>query len=367
MTDTKKKIRVGIVGAGNCCSSLIQGLSYYSEEKPGLTSFNLVGYTPNDIDIVGALDINANKIGKPLTEAIFEYPNCARVFQKTFREGLSPIVEQNRILDGLAETTKNVIPLEVQEPNDSVIANWIRNNNIEIVINYLPVGSQKATEDIAEACLETGASLLNCIPIFIVSKPEWEKRFREKNIPCVGDDMKSQFGASILSQVLQECAYDRGMDVKVHTQVNHGGNMDFLNMKDTTRLTTKKISKENVIKSQLKLRGIDVDSCSIFAGPAVYLENLKDTKVAYLDISMRGFGDAEVTLNCRLEVQDSENSAGVVIDAIRYLKAARDMGMGGALDFTCSLTQKTPPVDLTFESSLKKAKEFTELYTNFKK
>jgi myo-inositol-1-phosphate synthase len=255
------------------------------------------------------------------------------------------------VLDGVSDymqeqPEKYGFRVSNEEPVD--VVQILKDTKAEILLNYLPVGSQQATEYYAQCCIDANVSLLNCIPVFIASDPVWEKKFRDAGIPIIGDDMRSQVGASILSQVLQELAFDRGAVVDFHQQLNIGGNTDFNNMMVQTRLASKKKSKENVIRAQNDLRGIPVDPESLFAGPSTFIPYLKDNKIAYLNLRLRGFGDAPITIDCKLSVQDSENSAGVVIDAIRYLRVARELGVIGALRGPSAWTQKTPPQQMQY-------------------
>lgn len=359
-------IKVAIVGIGNCCSALYQGLHYYQEkgEKTTLMSPDIGGYTIDDIEVVAAFDVDSRKVGFPVGEAIFHPPNNARVFQSEVAPG--PVVKKNKILDGvsqymLEQEESRGFRVSPEQPEMDIVEE-LSQSGAEILINYLPVGSQQATEYLAEACLETGVSLLNCIPVFIASNPKWEKRFLDANIPIIGDDMKSLFGASILSQLYQELAFSRGVGVKFHQQINIGGNTDFNNMMEQTRLASKKKSKENVITSQNEIHDVAVEKDSIFAGPSTFIPYLKDNKVAHFRIEMEGFGGCEITLDTKLSVQDSENSAGVVVDAIRYLKVARELELKGALKGPSAWTQKTPPVQLSSEE----AKSECELLANRK-
>jgi myo-inositol-1-phosphate synthase len=242
------------------------------------------------------------------------------------------------------------------KPVDIVKA--LKDSGADILINYLPVGSQKATEFYAQAAIDAGIAFLNCIPVFIASDPKWEQKFIDAGLPIVGDDMRSQLGASVFSQVIQELAFDRGMHVDFHQQLNIGGNTDFNNMMVQSRLASKKKSKENVIRAQNDIRGIPVPKHSLFAGPSTYLPYLRDNKVAYLNVRMRGFGDAEVVIDAKLSVQDSENSAGVVIDAIRYLKVAHEMGVVGALRGPSAWTQKTPPQQMMYADAKAECEAF---------
>lgn len=342
-----KKINVAVIGAGNCFSSLYQGLEYYkdasAEHIPGIMWADIGGYRPKDIEVVAVFDVDTRKVGKPTSEAIFAAPNCARVFQPDVPAG--PIVQMGPVLDGVSEYMQEQpeeLGFRVAKAKPVDVVKAIKDSGADILINYLPVGSQKATEFYAQAAIDAGVAFLNCIPVFIASNPEWEQKFVDAGLPIIGDDMRSQLGASVLSQVLQELAFDRGMLVDFHQQLNIGGNTDFNNMMVQSRLASKKKSKENVIRAQNDIRGIPVPEHSLFAGPSTYLPYLKDNKVAYFNLRLRGFGDAPVLIDVKLSVQDSENSAGVVIDAIRYLQVARELGVVGSLRGPSAWTQKTP-------------------------
>ena len=351
-----KKIRVAVIGVGNCFSSLYQGLEYYKDHDedilPGIMFSRIGGYHPADIQIVTAFDVDRRKVGRPVGEAIFAKPNCARVFCEDVPDG--PVVLMGPVIDGVSDymqsqPEKYGFRVSNEEPVD--VVQTLINNKVDIVLNYLPVGSQLATEFYAQCCIDAKVAFLNCIPVFIASDPIWEKKFIDAGLPLIGDDMRSQVGASILSQVLQELAFDRGAVVDFHQQLNIGGNTDFNNMMVQTRLASKKKSKENVIRAQNDLRGIPVDPEALFAGPSTFIPYLKDNKVAYLNLRLRGFGDAPITIDCKLSVQDSENSAGVVIDAIRYLKVAKEMGIVGALRGPSAWTQKTPPQQMQYSDA----------------
>lgn len=349
---TKKTIKVAIVGIGNCASSLYQGFAYYKGKKgknvPGLMFADIGGYRLDDIEVVAAFDIDSRKVGKPVGEAIFALPNCARKFAKVPK---GPKVQMGHVLDGvsshmLEQPEDEGFRVAKQKPVD--IVKVLKETKADILINYLPVGSQEASEYYAQCAIDAGVMLLNCIPVFIASDPKWEKKFIDAGLALIGDDMRSALGASIMSQVLQELAFDRGFEVDFHQQINIGGNTDFNNMMVQSRLASKKKSKENVIRAQNEIRGIPVAKNSLFAGPSTYLPYLEDNKVAYFNIRLRGFGDAPVTIDAKLSVQDSENSAGVVVDAIRYLKVAEELGVVGALRGPSAWTQKTPPVQMMY-------------------
>ncbi len=356
MKTQRSSIKVAVIGVGNCFSSLYQGLAYYKknakEDVPGLMFDDIGGYRATDIEVVAAFDVDKRKVGKPLREAIFAKPNCARVFMPKVPDG--PKVKMGQVLDGvsdhmLAQPEDEGFQIAKAKPVDIVKA--LKASKADILINYLPVGSQKATEFYAQVAIDANVAFLNCIPVFIASDPKWEKKFVKAGLPIVGDDMRSAFGASILSQVLQELAFDRGFAVDFHQQINIGGNTDFNNMMVHSRLASKKKSKENVIRAQNDLRGIPVAKHSLFAGPSTYLPYLEDNKVAYFNLRLRGFGNAPVNLDIKLSVQDSENSSGVVIDAIRYLKVARELGVVGALRGPSAWTQKTPPQQMIYSEA----------------
>lgn len=352
-----EKINVALVGVGNCANSLYQGLTYYAgytggKEREGVMQSRIGGYAVDNINVVVAFDVDKRKVGKCFREAMLAKPNCTPTYEPNVPDG--PIVKMGPILDGVPELMKNYPDDEafrVADLKPVDVAQVLTDLKVDILINYLPVGSQKATEYYVEACLTAGVSLLNCIPVFIASNPKWEQKFIDAGIPLVGDDMKSQFGASILSQMLQELAFARGHKVKAHIQRNVGGNTDFLNMMDQNRLKYKKVSKENVIRSQNEIHGVDPASSFLHAGPSEYISYYKDNKVANFRLEMEGFMGAPVILDAQLSVIDSPNSAGVVIDAVRYLKVAREMGIIGALRGPSAFTQKTPPQQLMFSET----------------
>ena len=364
-----KKIKVAVAGVGNCFSSLYQGLEYYKDHDedatggsiPGIMFPRIGGYHPADIEIVAAFDVDRRKVNRPVGEAIFAKPNCARVFCEDVPDG--PIVQMGPVFDGVSDhmqdqPEKYGFRLSNEDPVD--VVKVLKDSGADILLNYMPVGSQEATEFYAQSCIDAGVAFLNCIPVFIASDPVWEQKFVDAGLPLIGDDMRSQVGASILSQVLQELAFDRGAEVDFHQQLNVGGNSDFNNMMVQSRLASKKKSKENVIRAQNDIRGIPVPDESLFAGPSTFIPYLKDNKVAYVNIRLRGFGDAPITIDAKLSVQDSENSAGVVIDAIRYLKVAREMGIVGALRGPSSWTQKTPPQQLPYADAKTECQAFAE-------
>lgn len=371
----KQKIKVGIIGAGNCAKSLVEGVQYYTEHTEatsGMMKFDIGGYKAEDIEFVVGFDIDERKVGLPLGEALKQRPNCAWNIVEEIKS-LAPVFE-SPVIDGYAqlmdrypEANRFLVSEELRNSTDMNRVAWttklerkwkdsiiakLKEFEVEVLVNYLPVGSQKTTEFWAEICLETGISFVNCIPVFIASDPAWEKRFIDAGIPLIGDDMRSQFGASILSQMLQELAFERGHHVSAHIQRNVGGNTDFLNMEDKSRLASKKISKENVIRAQNDIRNISTEDSFLHAGPSEYISYYGDNKVANFRLELEGFGGAPVIFDAQLSVQDSPNSAGVVIDALRYVKVAREMGIVGALRGPSAFTQKTPPQQMMFRDAV---------------
>lgn len=357
-------IRVAIVGVGNCASSLYQGIEYYSKKDPqGLMKSSIGGYEIKDIEVVAAFDVDSRKVGRVFKEAMIALPNCTPMYAdyESLPEG--PVVQMGVVLDGVAPHMVEVSEEEGFRVSDSESVDVVKTlceSGADILINYLPVGSQKATEFYAQCCLDAKIAFMNCIPVFIASNPEWEQKFVDAGLPIVGDDMKSQYGASIFSQMIQELAFARGHKVRCHIQRNIGGNTDFLNMIDQTRLKSKKISKENVIKSQNRIRNVPVDESFLHAGPSEYIRWYKDNKVANFRVEMEGFMGAPVILDAQLSVMDSPNSAGVVIDAIRYLKVAKELGLRGSLRGPSAFTQKSPPLQMTFEDAVSECDALSE-------
>jgi myo-inositol-1-phosphate synthase len=354
---SKDSIKVAIVGVGNCASAIYQGLTYYKNHTgdniPGVMFANIGGYELKDIDVVAAFDVDERKVGLPIGQAIFEEPNCARIFAKDVPDG--PVVQMGQVLDGVSDYMQNEredrgFRVAGKKPVD--VVKVLKDSGAQILINYLPVGSQKATEFYMQAAIDANVAVVNCIPVFIASDPKWEQKFIDAKLPIIGDDMRSQVGASVLSQMLQELAFDRGAEVDFHQQINIGGNTDFNNMMVQSRLESKKKSKENVIRAQNDIRDIPLPKDSLFAGPSTFIPYLEDNKVAYLNIRLRGFGDAPITIDAKLSVQDSENSAGVVVDAIRYLQVAREMGMIGTINGPSAFTQKSPKYQMKFKDAM---------------
>jgi len=340
-----KKIRVAIVGVGNCASSLVQGVHYYKDAKdtdrvPGLMHVNLGGYHIRDIEFVAAFDVVDTKVGKDLSEAIFAYPNNTIKFCDVPKMGVK--VSRGMTHDGLGKYLSQILT-KAPGPTDDIVG-ILKATQTDVVINYLPVGSEMATKWYVEQILEAGCALVNCIPVFIAREQYWQKRFEERGLPVIGDDIKSQVGATILHRVLTNLFLDRGMPIEHTYQLNVGGNTDFLNMLERERLSSKKESKTNAVKSQIERRGRSISANDIHVGSSDYVPWLHDNKVCYLRVEGRHFGDVPMNLECRLSVEDSPNSAGVVIDAIRIAKLALLAKMSGSLDGPSAYFMKSPHI-----------------------
>jgi myo-inositol-1-phosphate synthase len=365
------EIRLAIAGLGNCASSLIQGIHYYARSMSdpseddatvGLLHPALGGYAPGDIRLVAAIDIDARKVGRPVHEAVFAPPNNTKTFYSDFTYDDVPVT-MGGVLDGVSEHMqaypehRRFVVADRPEASRADVERLLRDSGAEILMCYLPVGSQKATEFYAECCLSTGVSLINCIPIFIVSDPAWAGRFRRAGIPCVGDDVKAQVGATIVHRVLARLMRDRGVEIDATYQLNTGGNTDFLNMLNQVRLETKRISKTEAVQSQLD---VPLPPEQVHIGPSDYVPWQKDNKVCFLRIEGRGFGGVPMNLELRLSVEDSPNSAGETIDAIRCCKLARERGLAGPLDAVCAYTMKHPPTQYTDSRAYQMLEEFIE-------
>jgi len=338
------EIRVGIVGVGNCASALVQGVEYYKNvpdeaEVPGLMHVNFGGYHVRDIKFVAAFEVNKHKIGKDLAEAIWVEPNCCAKFAEVPKIGVK--VLPGPILDGVAPHMKEPFhAYDEKETKPADVAEALREAEADVLVNFIPVGSNKATRAYAEACLMAKCALANCIPEFIASDPAWAKRFERAGLPVAGDDIKSQLGATILHRNLIKLCVDRGIQVDETYQLNLGGDTDFLNMTVEERLHTKRISKTEAVTSLLPYK------VPTRIGPSDYVPFLGDKKICYIFINGRKFGNRPVTMTAKLEVEDSPNSAGVVIDVIRALKLALDRGVGGPLTSISSYAFKHPPVQV---------------------
>jgi myo-inositol-1-phosphate synthase len=345
------EIRLAIAGVGNCASSLVQGIHYYAAQFArgdhsglGLAHPILGGYAPGDIRVVAAIDVDARKVGKPLHEALLAKPNCTKVFYDDFTCD-DVIVQMGNVADGVADHMSNYPEdksfrlAEQDSASAEDIQKLLTDSGAEILVNFLPVGSQKAAEFYAECCLATGVSLVNCIPVFICSDGTWAKRFEDAGICCVGDDIKAQVGATITHRVLARMMVERGAKIDATYQLNTGGNTDFLNMKEQQRLGSKKISKTEAVQSQLD---VPLPANQVHIGPADYVPWQNDNKVCFLRLEGRGFGGVPMNMELRLSVEDSPNSAGESIDAIRCCKLGRDRKLAGPLKAVSAYTMKHP-------------------------
>ncbi|MBY8981341.1 MAG: inositol-3-phosphate synthase [Candidatus Lokiarchaeota archaeon] len=358
------KIKIGIVGIGNCASSLIQGIEYYKKKERdnsiGLMHWNIGGYIPLDIEVVCGFDIDSRKVGKDISQAIFEFPNCCNFFCNNIPYK-NVIVKMGKILDSVAphmkyhdEKLSFVISEEIEASKNQIIEE-LNKSKCEILINFLPVGSENASKFYAECALEANIGLINCIPVFIASDPIWAKKFEELNLPIIGDDIKSQMGATIIHRVLTNLFKKRGVKLNRTYQLNTGGNTDFLNMLDRTRLISKKTSKTEAVQSQMPIRLKDEN---IHIGPSDWVPWQKDNKICFIRMEGNIFGEIPIDLELRLSVQDSPNSAGVVIDAIRCMKLALDRNEGGLLYSPSAFFMKHPPLQLTDEDAYKLTEDF---------
>jgi myo-inositol-1-phosphate synthase len=358
------KIKVAIIGVGNCASSLIQGIHYYQDKSEkdaiGLMNWDIAGYKPFDVGVVAAFDIDSRKVGKDVNQAIFSAPNCTTVFQQDIPDSGTK-VSMGCVLDGVSEhmagyDEKATFKIAgVEEATQEDVVKQLTQSGAEILINYLPVGSQKATEFYAECALEAGVGFINCIPVFIASSPKWADRFKEKNLPIIGDDIKAQFGATIAHRILADIFRKRGVKLERTYQINTGGNTDFLNMLNRERLDSKKISKTEAVQSVAAER---LDPENIHIGPSDYVPWQKDNKVCFLRMEGKLFGGVPMNLEMRLSVEDSPNSAGVAIDSIRCMKVALDRGEGGILYGPSAYFKKHPPKQYTDDQAHKMTQEF---------
>lgn len=347
-SDLMKRVNVAIAGVGNCSSSLIQGLFYYKdagsgdELVPGLMHNTLGGYRIADIKPVAAFDVDDRKVGKDLSEAIFAKPNCTTVFHRDVPK-LGVEVKKGPVLDGVAvhmheHPEDRTFVLSRGTPID--VAKELSDSEAEILINYMPVGSEEATKFYAQTALDAGCAFVNCMPAFIASRPIWAKKFEERRLPICGDDIKSQVGATIVHRTLAKLFADRGLKINSSYQLNVGGNTDFSNMLARDRLKSKKISKTQAVQSILPVK---IDPYNLHISPSDYVPWLRDKKLCFLRIEGKKFGNVPINIEVRLEVEDSPNSAGVVIDAIRAAKLGLDRGIGGPLTSISAYTMKSPP------------------------
>ncbi len=358
------KIKIAIVGVGNCASSLIQGIYYYrlksEKDAIGLMNWDIGGYKPYDIEVTAAFDVDKRKVGQDVHNAIFAKPNCTAIFC----DDIPPAgvkVNMGKILDGFSqhmneyEEELTFVLADEKEPNKDQVVKILKDSGAEILINYLPVGSQKATEFYAECALEAGVGFINCIPVFIASNPEWAKRFEMKNLPIIGDDIKAQFGATITHRILTDFFKKRGVKLERTYQINTGGNTDFLNMLEKKRLDSKKISKTEAVQSVTAER---LHDRNVHIGPSDYVPWQKDNKVCFLRMEGKLFGDVPMNIELRLSVEDSPNSAGVAIDSIRCCKIALDRGEGGILYGPSAFFKKHPPKQYSDDEAYQLTQQF---------
>lgn len=360
---SNNKIRIAIVGVGNCASALMQGLIYYTqhEDSTGLIHTKIGPWHSSHIEIVAAFDIDKRKVGFQLHEAVFAKPNCAHVFQAELPAS-NVRVQMGPVLDSYAEHMSDypddqAFRLSTEAPVD--VAHVLSVTGANVLLCYLPVGSEEAVQYYAQACLDARVAMINCVPVFIASNPIWAQRFVNADVPIIGDDIKSQLGATIVHRNLAKLFSDRGIKVNYTYQLNTGGNTDFLNMLERKRLISKKISKSESVQSQFGERLNDSD---LHIGPSDYIPWQKDNKVCFLRMEGKGFGGNSIELEMRLSVQDSPNSAGVVIDAIRCAKLALDMGMSGPIEPVCAAYMKTPPKQMSDNIAIQLTEEFIRVY-----
>jgi len=350
------KIKVAIIGVGNCASSLVQGVYYYrkaeeNESIPGLMHINLGEYHIGDIEFVAAFDIARNKVGKDLARAIYTPPNNTFKFCQVPTTGIK--VERGMTHDGVGKYLSEIV---IKAPGSTAdIVTILKEREVDVVVNFLPVGSEEATKWYIEQVLTAGCGFVNCIPVFIAREKYWQNRFTERGLPIIGDDIKSQVGATITHRVLANLFRDRGVKLERTYQLNFGGNTDFLNMLERERLTSKKISKTEAVTSQLDFK---IDPDNIHVGPSDYVPWLGDRKFCYIQMEGRTFGDVPLKVELKLEVWDSPNSAGVVVDAIRCCKLARDRGLRGALIAPSAYFMKSPPIQYRDDEARKMVEEF---------
>jgi myo-inositol-1-phosphate synthase len=361
-----EKIRIGIIGVGNCASSLLQGIEYYSHKTKkdaiGLMHWTIGGYRPSDIEVVSALDIDKRKVGTEVNEAIFARPNCTLTFCKNMpKTGVK--VSMGRILDGYSEHMKQYeddytfLPSKSKEATKKDVIALLKESRTEILCNYLPVGSEEAVKFYAECALDAGVAFVNNMPVFIASDPEWAKRFKEKNIPLLGDDIKAQLGATITHRTLVDLFKKRGVKLERTYQLNTGGNTDFLNMLNRTRLASKKRSKTEAVQSVAAER---LDKRNIHIGPSDYVPWQNDKKICFLRMEGKLFGDVPMNIELQLDVEDSPNSAGVAIDSVRCCKLALDRKIGGALISPSAYFSKHPPQQFSDDEAYRMTEEFIE-------
>jgi len=359
-----KAINVAIVGVGNCASSLVQGIAHYqnggANEQIGLMHWDLGGYRPRDIKFVAAWDVDRRKVGKDVAEAIFEKPNCTAIFCDHVKP-TGTVVEMGHVLDGYAEhmgeypDDRTFLLADAKEPTKDEVVQRLRETETDVLLNYLPVGSQQATEFYAECALEAGVAFVNNIPVFIASNEGWAQRFRDAGVPIIGDDIKAQLGATIVHRVLTDLFHKRGVKLDRTYQLNTGGNTDFLNMSNKGRLASKKVSKTEAVQSVAEHR---LDDENIHVGPSDYVAWQNDNKVCFLRMEGQLFGGVPMNIELRLSVEDSPNSAGVAIDMIRCAKLAKERGMSGPIYPAAAYFCKHPPKQITDDEAYEQLEAF---------
>ena len=350
------KVRLGMVGVGNCASALVQGLEFYKdadphESVPGLMHTTLGPYQVSDVEVVLAFDVDAKKVGRDVSEAVFSPPNNTIRFSDVAPVGVE--VLRGPTFDGLGHYYREVVDESTDEPVD--VERALREAEVDVLVNYLPVGSEDATRHYAAAALRAGVGFVNCIPVFIASDRSWARRFGDAGVPIIGDDIKSQVGATIIHRMLAKLFEDRGVKLDHTSQLNFGGNMDFMNMLERERLHSKKISKTQSVTSQLR-DGIAAEDIHI--GPSDHVPWLQDRKWAHIRLEGREFGDIPISVELKLEVWDSPNSAGIVIDAVRCTKLAMDRGIGGPLIGPSAYFMKSPPVQFSDDAAREMVEDF---------
>src|SRR3954452_20588773 len=354
------KARVAIIGVGNCANSLLQGVEYYKDASPdqfvpGLMHVDLGGYHVRDVEFTAAFDVTAPKVGKDLSEAIWAHPNDTINFADVPKTGIT--VSRGMTHDGIGKYLSQVVTKAPGETDD--IVGILRDTKTDVVVNYLPVGSEAATKWYTEQILEAGCAMVNCMPVFIAREAYWQRRFEERGVPIIGDDIKSQVGATITHRVLTSLFRERGIHLDRTMQLNVGGNSDFLNMLERDRLESKKVSKTNAVTSMLDY---DLGPGNVHVGPSDYVPWLTDRKWAYIRMEGSAFGDVPLNLELKLEVWDSPNSAGIVIDAVRMAKLALNNGIAGALEGPSSYLMKSPPVQIVDDEAHENTENFIKQY-----
>lgn len=353
-----KSIKVAIAGVGNCASSLVQGVEYYKNVSgddpliPGLMHNVMAGYKISDIKFVAAFDVDSKKVGKDISDAVFASPNCTKKFSDVQKWNVT--VEKGPVLDGVADTTREKFRVDPkQKPVD--VKTVLKESKANVLVNYLPVGSEEAVHFYTNECLQAGVAFINAMPVFIASDKQWTERFENAGLPVIGDDIKSQVGATIVHRTLTRLFVDRGVKLDNTYQLNVGGNTDFLNMLERHRLKSKKISKTQSVQSQLPTQ---LPPDNIHIGPSDYVPWLNDKKICFIRMEGKKFGDIPINIELRLDVEDSPNSAGVMVDAIRCAKIALDRKIGGALTSPSSYFMKSPPVQYTDDVARQMVEEF---------